>query len=139
MTDKLKEFCDKLKMLLNSMKHRDELILKSIDKMWGIVFEHEIKIEKLHNENLPNVIPFLMLDNKVVTNTGRRILIESYTFVETLMLNTVYYYGGYKDGSFGMDANELEFMERTRLTNDNSIVNFDSLFEQINLAAVKYL
>jgi len=139
MTDDLKKFCDKLKMLLESMRHREELILKSSSLFCGKVFNHEIKIEKIHNLSLPNTIPMLTLDHKVKDSSGRRNLIESYVYVNTLMLNTVYYYGKYSDGSFGMDISELEIMERARLCSEDSVVNFDELFEQMNLAAVRMI
>ena len=139
MTDELKKFCDKLKMLLDSMRHREELILKSSSLFCGKVFNHEIKIEKIHNLSLPNTIPMLTLDHKVKDSSGRRNLIESYVYVNTLMLNTVYYYGKYSDGSFGMDISELEIMERARLCSEDSVVNFDELFEQMNLAAVRMI
>ena len=141
MTEELKKFCDKLKMLLDSMRHREELILKSSSLFCGKVFNHEIKIEKVHNLSvpLPNTIPMLTLDHKVKDSSGRRKLIETYVYVNTLMLNTVYYYGKYSDGSFGMDISELEIMERARLCSEDSVVNFDELFEQMNLAAVKMI
>ena len=139
MTDELKKFCDKLKMLLDSMRHREELILKSSSLFCGKVFNHEIKIEKIHNLSLPNTIPMLTLDHKVKDSSGRRILIETYVYVNTLMLNTVYYYGKYSDGSFGMDISELEIMESARLCSEDSVVNFDELFEQMNLAAVRMI
>ncbi len=140
MTEKIKIFCNKLKMFLDSMKHREELILKTDDSFCDMVFNHEIKIEKLHNENLPGVVPFLMMDHKVNLCSGRRILIETYTFVEKLMLNTMYYYGhAYLDGSFGMEIDELELMERTSLVHKNSVVNFNELFRQMDHALVKFV
>ena len=48
MTEKIKIFCNKLKMFLDSMKHREELILKTDDSFCDMIFNHEIKIEKLH-------------------------------------------------------------------------------------------
>ena len=140
MTEKIKIFCNKLKMFLDSMKHREELILKTDDSFCDMIFNHEIKIEKLHNVNLSNAIPFLMMDHKVNLCSGRRILIETYTFVEKLMLNTTYYYGyAYLDGSFGMEIDELELMERTRLVHENSVVNFNELFRQMDHALVKFV
>ena len=140
MTEGIKLFCNKLKMLLDSMKHREELVLKMDDSFCDMVFNHEIKIEKLHNENLPGVVPFLMMDHKVNLCPGHRILIETYTFVEKLMLNTTYYYSqSYLDGSFGMEIDELELMERTRLVHENSVVNFNELFRQMDRALVKFV
>lgn len=138
MTEELNIFCNKLKILLNSMNHREELTLNTIDSLCGKVFNHEIKIEKVHNKNLPETVPLLTL-NHTVSISGRRILIETYTFIGGLMINNTDYYGEYGDGSFGMEVETLELMERTRLCSEDPIVNFDDLFDQMNLAAVRMI
>ncbi len=139
MTDVLKTFCSKLDVLVHSMPRRDELKLNTVECAMGYSFRHEIKIEKIHNIDLKNSFPFLMLNHTVEICSGRRILIESYTYAKVLMLNTVYYYGFEGDGSLGMDVSNIELLEKTRLCSENSIVNFDSLFEQMDLAMVKYI
>jgi hypothetical protein len=139
MTDVLKTFCSKLDVLVHSMPRRDELKLNTVECAMGYSFRHEIKIEKIHNIDLKNSFPFLMFNHTVKDCSGRRILIESYTYAGVLMLNTVYYYGSKGDGSFGMDIYNLETMERSRLCVNDSIVNFRDLFEQLDLAMVKYI
>ena len=139
MTEDLKKFCNKLDVLIHSMPRRDELVLDTVDMMIGHSFKHEIKIEKIYNPNLKDSFPFLMFNHTVRNYSNRRILIESYTYTGILMLNTIYYYGSKGDGSFGMDIYDLGTMERTRLCNEDSIVNFNDLFEQLDLAMVKYI
>ena len=137
--DGIKCFCGKLEILVHSMPRREELILDSVSTTIKYSFKHKIKIEKVHNPNRKGAYPFLMLNHTVETSSGRRILIESYTYTKVLMLNTVYYYGFDGDGSCGMDVSNIELLEKTRLCSEDSIVNFDSLFEQMDLAMVKYI
>ena len=142
MTEELKEFCDRLNKILNILKHRDELKLECINSEYGKgIFKHEISIEKLHNEDLPKTFPFLDISHKVLeTTTGRRILIETYSFAEeSLMINTSYYYGTFMDGSFGIDMNEMEYVNRLRMCDEDSLVDFEDLCDQLDLATVKFL
>ena len=137
MTENLKRFCNRLETLLKVMKNREKIEVKTTDSIGNKhIFNQKIKIEKIV---LGDGSSDLRIDHDVCEK-DKRILLETFIYDEILILGTMYFYGiNNVNTVLGADVSNMEIVDRLRLHDEDSIVNFDELLEQMDLYAVEAL
>lgn len=135
MTEDLRRFCNRLETLLKVMKHREKIEVNTIDSVGNKhIFNHTIRIEKIV---LGDGSSDLRIDHEVCEKE-KRVLIETFVYDEILILGTTYFYGiNNVNTVLGADVSNMERVDRLRLHDEDSTVNFDELLEQMDLYAVE--
>ena len=138
MTEDLRRFCNRLETLLISMAHREEIEVHAQSSIYGKgIYNHTVRIVK--HASISDLPPCLELIHTVRQNS-QKVMIETFKYNKYLMLDTSYFWGyGNIPQNYGINVEDMEFIDRLRLFDEDSLVDFDDLLEQIDLHAVDVL